>query len=79
MPRRAASTHCLIGLGRRDTGREGAGEVGPLLMVQGLQGRGWSLSQYLLAGQLISGVCCLWHSLGKEPKLCVVSLVHRLC
>lgn len=52
-------------------------------MAQGLQGRGWSLSQYplawLLAAQLINGVCCLWHSLGRKPKLCVESLVQGHC
>lgn len=40
MPKRAASTHCLTGLGRRNTGREGAGEVGLLMDGAGAARKG---------------------------------------
>lgn len=40
MPKRAASTHCLVGLGRRDTGREGAEEVGLLMDGAGAARKG---------------------------------------
>lgn len=81
MPERAASTHCLVGLGRRDTGREGAKEVGLLMDGAGAARKGlvpFPVSSGM-ASQLINGVCCLWHSLGREPRLCVESLVHGHC
>lgn len=39
MPKRAALTHCLVCLGRRGTGREGAGEVELLVDSSGASGK----------------------------------------
>lgn len=53
MPKRAASIHCLVGLGRRDTGREEAGEVGLLMDGAGAARKG--LVPFPVSSGMVSG------------------------